>query len=275
MTEPALAPEAGAPFYLPTGDEVELFRAAYAGRLPVLLKGPTGCGKTRFVEYMAWEVAKEAGASRPPLVTITCHDDLTSADLVGRHLLSADGTTWSDGPLTTAVRQGSICYLDEVVEARKDTTVVLHALTDHRRILPIERLGTTLEAHPDFLLVVSYNPGYQASTKDLKPSTRQRFVAIEFGYPPQNAEARIIAHETGVRVDVAESLAYLGSRLRRLDEIDVVEGPSTRLLVYAGELVRQGVSPRRACDVALVQATGDDEDVQAAVRAVVEAVFDS
>lgn len=276
MTDQAAKTDGGAPFYLPTGDEIELFRAAYAGRLPVLLKGPTGCGKTRFVEYMAWEVAKEAAdSSRPPLVTITCHDDLTSADLVGRHLLSADGTTWSDGPLTTAVRQGSLCYLDEVVEARKDTTVVLHALTDHRRILPIERLGTTLTAHPDFLLVVSYNPGYQASSKDLKPSTRHRFVAIEFGYPPEDAEARIIAHESGVQADVADSLAYLGSRLRRLDEIDVVEGPSTRLLVYAGALVRQGVAPRRACDGALVQATGDDEDVQAAVRAVVEAVFDS
>lgn len=273
MTERTV--ESGAPFYLPTGDEVELFRAAYAGRLPVLLKGPTGCGKTRFVEYMAWEVAKEAGVSRPPLVTITCHDDLTATDLVGRHLLSADGTTWSDGPLTTAVRQGSICYLDEVVEARKDTTVVLHALTDHRRVLPIERLGESLEAHPDFLLVVSYNPGYQASTKDLKPSTRQRFVAIEFGYPPEDTEARIIAHESGVHVEVAETLAYLGSRLRHLDEIDVIEGPSTRLLVYAGELVRQGISPRRACDVALVQATGDDDAVQAAVRDVVEAVFES
>ncbi len=264
----------GQPFYVPTGDEVDMFRAAYQGRMPVLLKGPTGCGKTRFVEYMAWEVSKESSITRDPLVTITCHDDLTAADLVGRHLLSADGTTWSDGPLTTAVRQGSICYLDEVVEARKDTTVVLHSLTDHRRMLPIERLGTTVPAHPDFLLVVSYNPGYQASTKDLKPSTRQRFVAIEFDYPPEEAEATIIAHESGAPTRLAESLAYLGSRLRRLDEVDVLDGPSTRLLVYAGELMSRGVSPRRACDVALVQATSDDREVQAAVRSVVEAVFE-
>ena len=255
-----------APFYLPTSDEIELFRAAYEQRIPVLLKGPTGCGKTRFVEYMAWQLAHD-------LVTVTCHDDMTASDLVGRYLLSADGTAWLDGPLTQAVRSGAICYLDEVVEARKDTTVILHALTDHRRALPVERLGTTIPAHPDFLLVVSYNPGYQATVKDLKPSTRQRFMAIEFGYPDTGAEARIIAHESGIDADTAESLAFLGDRLRNLDEADLIEGPSTRLLIYVGALIGKGVTPLRACDVALVQAISDDRDIQDAIRRVAAAVF--
>jgi nitric oxide reductase NorQ protein len=256
-----------APFYLPIGDEVELFRAAYEQRIPVLLKGPTGCGKTRFVEHMAWQLSTE------PLVTVTCHDDMTGSDLIGRYLLSTDGTTWLDGPLTQAVRSGAICYLDEVVEARKDTTVILHALTDHRRILPVERLGTTIPAHPDFLLVVSYNPGYQASVKDLKPSTRQRFVAIEFGYPPVDLETEIIAHEGGIDADTARQLAFLGERLRNLDEAEIIDGPSTRLLIYIGALIRKGVAARRACDVALVQAVSDDRDVQDAIRQVAAAVF--
>jgi nitric oxide reductase NorQ protein len=263
-----------APFYLPTGDEIDIFRAAYERRIPVLLKGPTGCGKTRFVEHMAWHLARER--DQPPadaLVTVSCHDDLTSADLVGRYLLSGEGTTWLDGPLTQAVRRGAICYLDEVVEARKDTTVILHALTDHRRMLPVERLGRTIEAHPDFLLVVSYNPGYQAAAKDLKPSTRQRFLAIEFTYPGAEQETEIIAHESGVAAETAEALAYLGGKLRALDEADVIEGPSTRLLVHVGSLVADGITPRRACDVALVQALSDDPDVQGAIRDVVEAVF--
>jgi nitric oxide reductase NorQ protein len=255
-----------APFYLPTGDEVELFRAAYEERIPVLLKGPTGCGKTRFVEYMAWQLTHE-------LVTVTCHDDMTAADLVGRYLLAADGTTWLDGPLTQAVRSGAMCYLDEVVEARKDTTVILHSLTDHRRTLPVERLGTSLTAHPDFLLVVSYNPGYQATAKDLKPSTRQRFMAIEFGYPDAGLEATIISHEAGVDGETAESLAFLGDRLRNLDEADLIDGPSTRLLVYVGAMIRKGVPPLRACDVALVQAISDDAEIQEAVRRVARAVF--
>ncbi|HEY3633165.1 MAG TPA: CbbQ/NirQ/NorQ/GpvN family protein [Jatrophihabitantaceae bacterium] len=254
------------PFYLPTGDEIELFRAAYEQRIPVLLKGPTGCGKTRFVEHMAWHLSSE------PLVTVACHDDMTASDLVGRYLLSAEGTTWLDGPLTHAVRSGAICYLDEIVEARKDTTVVLHALTDHRRMLPVERLGVTVAAHPDFLLVVSYNPGYQASTKDLKPSTRQRFLAIEFSYPSPDLEAQIIAHESGIDPATAASLAFLGGRLRNLDEADIIDGPSTRLLIYVGALIRKGVSPLRACDVALVQAISDDRDVQQAVRDVARAV---
>jgi nitric oxide reductase NorQ protein len=263
-----------APFYLPVGDEVEIFRAAYERRIPVLLKGPTGCGKTRFVEHMSWLLAREHG--RGPgagLVTVSCHDDLTSADLVGRYLLSRDGTTWLDGPLTQAVRTGAICYLDEVVEARKDTTVILHALTDHRRTLPIERLGTTLPAHPDFLLVVSYNPGYQAAAKDLKPSTRQRFMAIEFTYPSPELETEIITHETGADTATAEALAFLGEQLRRLGEAGAIEGPSTRLLVHVGSLIADGISPRRACDVALVQALSDDADVQSAIRDVADAVF--
>jgi nitric oxide reductase NorQ protein len=256
-----------APFYLPIRDEVELFEAAYEQRIPVLLKGPTGCGKTRFVEHMAWRLSAE------PLVTVSCHDDMTSSDLVGRYLLAADGTTWLDGPLTQAVRSGAICYLDEIVEARKDTTVILHALTDHRRLLPVERLGTTIAAHPDFLLVVSYNPGYQASVKDLKPSTRQRFLAIEFGYPPADLEAQIIAHESGIGQASAEQLAFLAARLRNLDEAEIIDGPSTRLLIYVGALVARGIAPRRACDAALVQAVSDDRDVQAAIRQVVDAVF--
>lgn len=262
------------PFYLPTGDEVELFRTAFELRIPVLLKGPTGCGKTRFVEYMAWDTRKQRTVpDSGPLVTITCHDDMTTSDLVGRYLLGTEGTTWLDGPLTRAVREGGLCYLDEVVEARKDTTVVLHALTDHRRMLPIERLGTTVHAHPDFLLVVSYNPGYQASSKDLKPSTRQRFLAIEFDYPDEALEAEVIAHESQVDQATATALARLGSRLRRLDDVDILDGPSTRLLVYAGSLISRGVDPLRACDVAVVQATSDDRDVQDAVRQVARAVL--
>jgi nitric oxide reductase NorQ protein len=262
-----------APYYLPTGDEVALFTAAYEQRIPVLLKGPTGCGKTRFVEHMAWHVARGRGVDGPGVVTVTCHDDMTSADLVGRYLLSTDGTRWLDGPLTQAVRRGDICYLDEVVEARKDTTVILHALTDHRRSLPIERLGETVQAHPDFLLVVSYNPGYQATTKDLKPSTRQRFMAIEFRYPDTELEAEIVAHEAGVDADTAKQLAFLGHQLRHLDDADLIDGPSTRLLVYVGALIRRGVPPRRACDVALVQAVSDDRSVQEAIAQVARAVF--
>lgn len=275
ITAPATATAiAEEPFYLPVADEVELFTAAYEQRIPVLLKGPTGCGKTRFVEHMAWRIfGGQAEAPAQPLVTVTCHDDLTSADLVGRYLLSGTGTQWLDGPLTQAARSGAICYLDEVVEARKDTTVILHSLTDHRRILPIERLGQTIEAHQDFLLVVSYNPGYQASAKDLKPSTRQRFMAIEFGYPEPALETRIIAHEAGVDDATARDLAFLGEQLRRLDEAGVIEGPSTRLLVHVGGLITRGIAPRRACDVGLVQALSDDPDVQEAVTQVVEAVF--
>jgi nitric oxide reductase NorQ protein len=262
------------PYYLPTGDEIELFRAAYEQRIPVLLKGPTGCGKTRFVEHMVWRLdAGRKARLDEPLVTVTCHDDMTAADLVGRYLLTAGGTTWLDGPLTRAARTGAVCYLDEVVEARKDTTVILHSLTDHRRILPLERLGTTLPAHPDFMLVVSYNPGYQSGIKDLKPSTRQRFVAIEFGYPSEDLEAEIIAHEADTDRDTAAALAFLGNRMRNLDDADVIDGPSTRLLVYVAVLIGNGIKPARACEAALVQALSDDTDIQDAIRAVTSAVF--
>ncbi|RYF72268.1 MAG: CbbQ/NirQ/NorQ/GpvN family protein, partial [Comamonadaceae bacterium] len=219
-----------APWYLPVGDEVQVFEAAYRARLPVLLKGPTGCGKTRFIEHMAWRLAGV------PLITVACHEDLTATDLVGRYLLSADSTVWMDGPLTRAVRSGAICYLDEVVEARKDTTVVIHPLTDHRRVLPIEKTGELVEAHADFLLVVSYNPGYQSSLKDLKPSTRQRFVSLEINYPAIAVEATIVAHESGVDAALATRLATIGDKVRALREHGLDEGVSTRLLVYTGQL---------------------------------------
>ncbi|HEY5896402.1 MAG TPA: CbbQ/NirQ/NorQ/GpvN family protein [Burkholderiales bacterium] len=269
--EPAVAAEAyrvrEEPFYLTVADEAQLFESAFRTRTPVLLKGPTGCGKTRFIEHMTWKLG------HLPLVTISCHEDLTATDLVGRYLLSAQGTEWQDGPLTRAVRTGGICYLDEVVEARKDTIVVIHSLTDHRRLLPIEKRGEVLEAHPDFFLVVSYNPGYQSTLKDLKHSTRQRFVSIEFGYPPADLEGRIIERESGVDAALAERLAQLGLEVRRLDQQNLLEGPSTRLLVHAGRLVTQGVAPRRACEVAVVQAMTDDAVLAAGVRQVVDAIF--
>jgi len=254
------------PFYLPIADEVAVFEAAVAARLPVLLKGPTGCGKTRFVEHMAWKMSRA-------LTTVACHEDLTSTDLVGRYLLSGDETVWMDGPLTRAVRQGSICYLDEVVEARKDTTVIIHALTDHRRLLPIDKTAEVLEAHDDFLLVISYNPGYQSVLKDLKPSTRQRFVSIEFDYPEVDAEAQIIVAETGVDQDAALRLARCGAKTRSLRERGFEDGVSTRLLVYAGKLIVQGIEPRRACEAALVQAISDDVEMQQAVADIVDIIF--
>jgi len=234
------------PFYLPLGDEVAVFTAAWDARLPVLLKGPTGCGKTRFVEYMAATLPRTTGESAVPgnLMTVACHEDLTGSDLVGRYLITGDETVWIDGPLTRAVRRGTICYLDEVVEARKDTVVLIHPLTDHRRMLPIDKTGELLEAHPDFLLVLSYNPGYQSVMKDLKQSTRQRFVALEFGYPPRDAEARIIAHESAVDLDTALRLATLGEKVRHLRQTGLSEGVSTRLLVYAGKLIPHDVPPR-------------------------------
>ena len=262
------------PFYLPVGDEVSLFEAAYRERIPVLLKGPTGCGKTRFVEYMAWQLAQKSGKQTAyPLTTVSCHEDLTATDLVGRYLLSSEGTHWIDGPLTRAVKSGGICYLDEVVEARKDTIVVIHSLTDHRRLLPIEKKGEILKAHADFFLVVSYNPGYQSTIKDLKHSTRQRFVSIEFDYPVQALEQRIIARESGVDPETAAALALAGMQIRHLDQQNLLEGPSTRLLIYAGRLIVQGVTPRRACDVAIVQAMTDDMLLAKGIRQVIEAIF--
>jgi MoxR-like ATPases len=225
---------ANEPYYLPVGREVELFEAAHAAHLPVILKGPTGCGKTRFVEHMAWRLER-------PLITVACHEDLSSTDLVGRFLLEGEETIWHDGPLTSAVRNGAICYLDEVVEARKDTVVIIHPLTDHRRRLPIEKLGTIVEAPPDFTLVVSYNPGYQSILKDLKQSTRQRFVAIEFDYPPPEMEAEIVAREGGVDEGTARDLVLIGQKVRNLRGHGLEEGVSTRLLIYAAQLIALGI----------------------------------
>jgi nitric oxide reductase NorQ protein len=265
------------PWYLPVGDEIEIFEAAYAARLPVLLKGPTGCGKTRFVEHMAWRLFRHAESHRraldTPLITVACHEDLTATDLVGRYLLSGDETVWMDGPLTRAVRSGAICYLDEVVEARKDTTVVVHSLTDHRRILPIEKTGEMLDAHPDFLLVISYNPGYQSVLKDLKPSTRQRFVSLEFDYPDVERESAVIAHESGVDHATAQRLATIGQKVRNLREHGFEEGVSTRLLIYTAQLVVGGIAPRRACDVAISRAVSDEAQVQEAVAAIIDVIL--
>ncbi len=262
------------PYYLPIGDEIEIFQAAYACRLPVLLKGPTGCGKTRFVEYMAYSLMKEEKDGVPDnLITVACHEDLTGSDLVGRYLIKGDETVWIDGPLTQAVRLGAVCYLDEIVEARKDTIVLIHPLTDHRRILPIDKKGEILEAHLDFLLVISYNPGYQSILKDLKHSTRQRFVTIEFTYPPRDKEAEIIAHESGLELETALDLAKLGEKVRHLKASGLEEGVSTRLLIYAGQLMRRGVRPRRACAVAVSRSLTDDVDSQRAIDEVIHAIF--
>ncbi|NKC15199.1 MAG: AAA domain-containing protein [Gammaproteobacteria bacterium] len=263
-----------APYYLPLADEVEVFRAAYEARLPVLLKGPTGCGKTRFIEHMAWHLCADmSDAAEGPLITISCHEDLTATDLVGRYLLQGDTTVWTDGPLTRAVRTGALCYLDEVVEARKDTTVVIHSLTDHRRLLPIDKTNELLPAHPDFLLIISYNPGYQSVLKDLKPSTRQRFVSLEFGYPKPEQEAAIIAHETGIDPIHAEKIAVIGERVRNLCEHGFEEGVSTRLLIYTAALINRGIAPRRAAHAAIVTAVSDDATVQEAIAHIVDVVL--
>jgi len=260
------------PYYIPLGDEVEVFTSAYRARLPVLLKGPTGCGKTRFVEFMTYRLGNDLGLSIP-LITVACHEDLTGSDLVGRYLLKGEETLWVDGPLTRAVKHGAICYLDEIVEARKDTTVLIHPLADYRRILPIEKRGEILEAHENFLLVISFNPGYQSVLKNLKHSTRQRFVAIEFHYPAKEVEARIIAHESGVDFDTAMDLAKLGEKVRHLRDQGLEEGVSTRLLIYAGQLIVQGIKPRRACEIAVAQAVADEADVVKGIKEVISAIF--
>jgi nitric oxide reductase NorQ protein len=265
------------PFYLPVSDEVTLFKAAYAEKVPILMKGPTGTGKTRFIEYMTYQLSKSMASENNghgiPLVTVACHEDLTASDLVGRYLLEGGGTHWLDGPLTRAVKHGGICYLDEVVEARKDTTVLIHPLSDHRRLLHVEKLGQVIEAHPNFLLVISYNPGYQSALKDLKHSTRQRFVAIEFDFPPPELEAPIIAHEGGTNEETAQSLALLGEKIRNLKGHGLQEGVSTRLLIYAGRLITNGIEPRRACQVAVVWGMTDDADVQRGLTEVVTSIF--
>jgi len=261
------------PYYLPIADEVEIFQAAYEQHLPVLLKGPTGCGKTRFVEHMTWGLVPATEDRPNPLITVACNEDLTASDLVGRYLIRGDETVWMDGPLTQAVRHGAVCYLDEIVEARKDTMVLIHPLTDHRRILPIDKLGQIIEAHPDFMLVVSYNPGYQSVLKDLKPSTRQRFVTLEFSYPPRDKEAEIIAHESGIDLTFAMELAHLGERIRELKSAGLEEGVSARLLIYAGQLVRRGLAPRKACEATVVLGLSDDPETQGAIAEVVRAIF--
>ena len=277
------------PYYVPVNDEVELFEAAYKAKIPILFKGPTGCGKTRFVEYMSYRLGKpltkvkknrssksekETNGRNLPLVTIACHEDLTASDLVGRYLLQGEDTVWLDGPLTRAVKAGGICYLDEIVEARKDTTVLIHPLTDHRRILPVEKKGELLEASDDFLLVMSYNPGYQSALKDLKHSTRQRFIALEFDYPPRDIEAEIVRHEAGVDEPTAQQLAKLGEKVRNLKEHGLGEGASTRLLIYAGRMMAQGIGHRRACQVAINWAVTDDESVQRSIEEIISSIFE-
>jgi nitric oxide reductase NorQ protein len=254
------------PYYEPVADEIPLFEAAWQGRLPVLLKGPTGCGKTRFMEHMAWRLKR-------PLVTVSCHDDLTASDLVGRYLVTANETVWVDGPLARSVRAGAICYLDEIVEARKDTIVVIHPLADDRRFLPMEKRGELLQAPPEFMLAMSYNPGYQSVLKDLKQSTRQRFVAIEFDYPAPELEQRIIERESGVDAALAARLVRLAEMTRNLKGAGLDEGASTRLLVHAGKLMARGVAPRSACQGAIARALTDEREMLTAVSELVHAVF--
>ncbi|MBA3032721.1 MAG: AAA family ATPase [Gammaproteobacteria bacterium] len=263
---PQLASLGEEPYYLPVGDEVALFDAAATKRLPVLLKGPTGCGKTRFVEYMAWKLQR-------PLVTVACHDDLTTADLVGRYLIVGDDTVWLDGPLTAAVRAGAICYLDEIVEARKDTTVVIHPLADTRRALAVDKRGELVVAPPEFMLVISYNPGYQSVLKEIKPSTRQRFVALQFDYPAAEVEARIVATEGGIQPDLARKLVKLGELTRNLKGAGLDEGASTRLLIHAAQLIDAGMTPATASTAAVARALTDDPEMTQTLDDLVRAVF--
>jgi len=254
------------PFYQPQGNEIALYEAAYAARLPMMLKGPTGCGKSRFVEHMAWKLKK-------PLITVACNEDMTASDLVGRYLLDANGTRWLDGPLTLAARYGAICYLDEVVEARQDTTVAIHPLTDHRRNLPLDKKGELVTAHPDFQMVISYNPGYQSLMKDLKQSTKQRFAAMEFDYAAANVEAEIVAKEARVDLALAMQLVRIAEAARNLKGHGLDEGISTRLLVYAATLINKGVAARDACRMALVRPITDDADIRDTLDHAIDAIF--
>jgi nitric oxide reductase NorQ protein len=254
------------PYYEPVGSEIELFEAAYNNQLPLLLKGPTGCGKTRFMEHIAWRLKR-------PLITVSCHDDLTASDLVGRFLVSGGDTVWVDGPLTRAVRHGGICYLDEIVEARKDTTVVIHPLADDRRVLPIEKLGELLISPPTFCLAISYNPGYQSVLKELKQSTRQRFVALEFNYPVPALETKIICNETKIDVTIAEKLIKFAQMTRNLKGNGLDEGASTRLLVHAAKLIVEGLAPAIACRSAIAQALTDDEEMLLAINELSVSLF--
>lgn len=254
------------PYYMPVSDEVELFESAYSVRMPMMLKGPTGCGKTRFVEYMAHKLGR-------PLITVACNEDMTASDLVGRFLLDANGTRWQDGPLAIAARHGAICYLDEVVEARQDTTVIIHPLTDSRRVLPLEKKGELIECHPDFFIVISYNPGYQSLMKDLKQSTKQRFGALDFNYPDIEVESQIVSHEGKVDNETARKLVHIGERARNLKGHGLDEGISTRMLIYAASLISAGVDPVNACRVALVRPITDDADMRDALDSAVLAYF--
>ena len=254
------------PYYERVADEVALFEAAYNARMPVMLKGPTGCGKSRFIEYMAYKLGR-------PLITVACNEDMTASDLVGRFLLDADGTKWQDGPLATAARIGAMCYLDEVVEARQDTTVVIHPLTDHRRTLPLDKKGELIEAHPDFQLVISYNPGYQSMMKDLKQSTKQRFGGLDFDYPGEDTEVTIVSKESGVDTATAEKLVQIAHRARNLKGHGLDEGISTRLLVYAGQLISKNVDPQAACMMTMVIPLTDDPDMRDTLDAAVQTFF--
>jgi nitric oxide reductase NorQ protein len=254
------------PYYVPAGTEIKLFEAAYANHIPVLLKGPTGCGKTRFMEYMAWSL-------KLPLVTVSCHDDLTAADLVGRYLIRAGETVWVDGPLARAVRVGALCYLDEIVEARKDTTVVIHPLTDDRRLLPVEKRGEVLAAPPSFHLSISYNPGYQSVLKNLKQSTRQRFLSLDFNYPDPKLEAAIVTHESNLDERIVYRLVKFAGMTRNLKERGLEEGASTRLLVHAAKLIRSGVEPKIACEVAISASLTDDQEMLLSMREMVSSLF--
>jgi len=254
------------PFYYPVRDEIEVFESAYKNQLPVLLKGPTGCGKTRFMEHMSWRLKR-------PLITVSCHDDLTASDLVGRYLIQGTDTVWIDGPLARAVRVGAICYLDEIVEARKDTTVVIHPLCDDRRVLPIEKVGEVLEATTDFCMAISYNPGYQSILKDLKQSTRQRFVALEFDYPEAKIEQSIIESETGADKELSTALVKFAHMTRNLKGNGLDEGASTRLLVHAAKLIVSGVNPNTACRCSISEAITDDPDMLKAVNELSSALF--
>jgi nitric oxide reductase NorQ protein len=251
------------PYYQAIADEVELYEAAYNVRMPMMIKGPTGCGKSRFVEYMAWKLGK-------PLITVACNEDMTASDLIGRFLLDKDGTKWQDGPLTTAARIGAICYLDEIVEARQDTTVVIHPLTDHRRSLPLDKKGELIQAHPDFQLVISYNPGYQSLMKDLKQSTKQRFGGLDFDYPASELEVEIVSKESGVDPVMAEKLVQIAQRARNLKGHGLDEGISTRLLVYAGQLISKGVAPQDACSMTMITPLTDDPDMRDTLHAAVQ-----
>ncbi len=254
------------PYYESQEDEVALYEAAYEARLPVMIKGPTGCGKSRFIEHMAWKLGK-------PLITVACNEDMTASDLVGRYLLDANGTRWVDGPLTTAARIGAICYLDEVVEARQDTTVVIHPLTDHRRNLPLDKKGEMIEAHTDFQLVISYNPGYQSLMKDLKQSTKQRFSALEFDYPSASVETSIVMKEAGISEDIAQKLVKIAVTARNLKGHGLDEGISTRLLVYAANLMNKGIEAKAACRMALVRPITDDADIRDTLDHAIDSIF--